>query len=757
MTQPPANTVLSVEQGDGLERIVMDHPTGTGARLFLWAFIVGAFLLDLWVWFDAVLELIGESGFGFEALLVFIFTSLIGFVLLMVMRTAFRPRVPESITLTSDGLIHDGGVDPFRLTHLERSNRQRRNEQFTSRRERVFFTRAEASQMSMVDQPYVNRIVIKRGGDRHDIGEALSASERTWLFDFLTTRLRDAPPAPSAEAQVLRSTVEMEAAKPPSVVSVARVFSDHRVDPLDFKESIAREAEWSPLQTTSAGFKTRMLVRGTGTLRLKATPAARSMAMTMLLMGMIAVALAVREFLSRGLAIESGFPFVVGGIFVLVGIWLFYDSFRPIVFDLRRGTFRRGWSPRSLPLSEVGGVQLLSFESVGESMYTAFELNLLLHDGTRVHVVCHGDRAAIEHQGETIGGLVGKPVFNGILAGAESSRVSKPTETSGGLVDWLLIHVPPVVLFALFLMIPFLPVGEKFNSNSNPVDAATAQDRGPARTASVRQLADTQALLEQSRTRLPAARRHEIYRELVDRRNNTALTSPELRVIILLDAGEFYLGNVLLESPEIEGLFREALDVIGSHEDLAFATERARRGLEKVFLWNADYAAAAEQVEALITFYEDLHAGEPAVITALTTPTLNRLARWRALAGDSVQETPAGGLGSPGYRLAFPPGVAQPRGPRSFSADQELREALLALELEEISLNRVKAEAGLCDVRGYAATPRLITDLVRKLNAEFGIAYQVQSRSTGRAGAQAHEFMITVKASIRADRVMGSG
>ena len=67
----------------------------------------------------------------------------------------------------------------------------------------------------------------------------------------------------------------------------------------------------------------------------------------------------------------------------------------------------------SAPLSSIHALQLLSeFISGSKNSYYSYELNLVLHDGSRINVVDHGNLERLRSDASTLSQFLGKPVWD---------------------------------------------------------------------------------------------------------------------------------------------------------------------------------------------------------------------------------------------------------------------------------------------------------------------------------------------------------
>ena len=181
MRELPQHSVIRLDHTDGYERVVMAHPTSLSARIGIRTILACIAAVAAYFWIDALLSILRGS-WGFDEAMALLFTTLVFGFLLFMGRFAFRSRIPESIVVADGGLIHDSGVDSFRMSNVEKDNHARQSERFVTSRIRVHFSARELATLSQTNLPYPNRIYVETPEGRHDIGEALSAEERAWLY-----------------------------------------------------------------------------------------------------------------------------------------------------------------------------------------------------------------------------------------------------------------------------------------------------------------------------------------------------------------------------------------------------------------------------------------------------------------------------------------------------------------------------------------------------------------------------------------------
>lgn len=194
-------------------------------------------------------------------------------------------------------------------------------------------------------------------------------------------------------------------------------------DPASLGDPRALDTEWTRLEPGGHPWCTHRFVSlGDGRARFRVTYGGPLFGWLFVAVGMAMLASPVVRVWHVGEepADEMAVAVVLGLIALAAGGWDLYRLLRPIVFDFGRGLFWRGRQPepgagptdasRSAWLADVRAVQVLQDRS---SRGHPCELNLVLANGRRVHVVKHGGRRAIREDAATIGRLLGVPVWDG--------------------------------------------------------------------------------------------------------------------------------------------------------------------------------------------------------------------------------------------------------------------------------------------------------------------------------------------------------
>lgn len=186
-------------------------------------------------------------------------------------------------------------------------------------------------------------------------------------------------------------------AKAEADLAAAEDVAHHR-----FKDEFSHQVDWTPLKPGGSNFGTHYLVTpesGGRTILFKATKGGLAFGLLFLLIG-VAVLIAMLWHIILGeswrllfIGLFIGFPFTAIGFYLMR--WLT----QPRVFDLISRDFYIGYKKPEdnsqgavTDLNRVKALQLIT-EKIrsSKSRYNSYELNLILHDGSRVAVVDHGN------------------------------------------------------------------------------------------------------------------------------------------------------------------------------------------------------------------------------------------------------------------------------------------------------------------------------------------------------------------------------
>lgn len=134
---------------------------------------------------------------------------------------------------------------------------------------------------------------------------------------------------------------------------------------------------------------------------------------------------AIYQYLKTGsiaLIIENiVFSFVII-IFFGVAFKMLYDYFKPNVFNIKRNVFQKGYktTPSRLKGNTVKFSDIVAIQILGETVinkeentsFNSFELNLVLINKRRIHIIDHNNLEGILDDAERISQLLNIPIWH---------------------------------------------------------------------------------------------------------------------------------------------------------------------------------------------------------------------------------------------------------------------------------------------------------------------------------------------------------
>jgi hypothetical protein len=166
--------------------ITIPQPSGGVMR-----FLVGAFML-FWLggWFFGFTSAGSQilSGKGGPFLIFWLCAWTVGgaFAVSMLYRM-FRPTIPETLMLASDGVIYDSGIPPFRQD-FSTMNRKDAWKSYFPKRTVVSISRQDLRSLRLRETESENRLTVDVASARVDLARAASEVEREWLYRVLAER-----------------------------------------------------------------------------------------------------------------------------------------------------------------------------------------------------------------------------------------------------------------------------------------------------------------------------------------------------------------------------------------------------------------------------------------------------------------------------------------------------------------------------------------------------------------------------------------
>lgn len=202
------------------------------------------------------------------------------------------------------------------------------------------------------------------------------------------------------------------------------------VAPPEFPDyPITSHTSWAPLRAGGSNFKTHTFkVIDNHRAVFGATIGARLFAMVFGGIGATIAVIGVVTLLSQGLEGMPVGPIMIlfGTIFSGVGVYIYRVFDRAIIFDLSDRLYWRGKRPNLSDseqkpetwcrIGEIAGIQILKeFVRSSKSSYYSYEINLVLEDASRRHVVDHGSLKQITSDAQQLGEFLQVPVWNGTM------------------------------------------------------------------------------------------------------------------------------------------------------------------------------------------------------------------------------------------------------------------------------------------------------------------------------------------------------
>ena len=184
---PPAGSKISVIDEDGNSKVIIPAASGVG-RYFTGAFML--FWLGMWtVGFRDVSSKILSGNFQPFLVLWLGAWTLGGVFAAYTAFRAFRPSVPETLTLKRNSIAYDSGITPPQFnTYGRYQSRKDVWKQAFPKRVRVEIERKQLQSLRLRETDTGNRLTIDVDAARLDLAPAASEVDREWLAGVLARR-----------------------------------------------------------------------------------------------------------------------------------------------------------------------------------------------------------------------------------------------------------------------------------------------------------------------------------------------------------------------------------------------------------------------------------------------------------------------------------------------------------------------------------------------------------------------------------------
>ena len=186
-----------------------------------------------------------------------------------------------------------------------------------------------------------------------------------------------------------------------------------------FKDPIAEETQWDRLVAGGASFKTHSLQQDlNGTIQFKSTLGSKLFAGLFIV---VPLPFTLFLFFTKWII-----PLVL--FFMIMGSVLLYKTLTPIVFNLERGYFHKGWMSKNVSLQlqniewceidDIHALQIISEYVSGDidsPSFKSYELNIVKRDASRVNVIDHGGLQSLRSDAKILAKILGVPVWDATL------------------------------------------------------------------------------------------------------------------------------------------------------------------------------------------------------------------------------------------------------------------------------------------------------------------------------------------------------
>ena len=183
--KPPSGSRISVTTDGAYPLIVVPYRSGGPIRYF-----VGVFLLA-WLggWFAGFSNAVSQLASGqAPAILVFslVAWTLGGAFAVYWAYRAFRPSVPESLSLMPNSVIYDSGIPPLQTySYISRTDYWK---SMFQKRTRTELDWQKLQSLRLRETNDGNRLTVDADALRLDIAQSASEIEREWLYQLLANR-----------------------------------------------------------------------------------------------------------------------------------------------------------------------------------------------------------------------------------------------------------------------------------------------------------------------------------------------------------------------------------------------------------------------------------------------------------------------------------------------------------------------------------------------------------------------------------------
>ncbi len=193
----------------------------------------------------------------------------------------------------------------------------------------------------------------------------------------------------------------------------------------DTDDPVASKTSWEPLKAGGSNFKSQKMSVYRDKIVVDKSAATIFFCLIFILAGIFVVMLYANlgfenlgvnnDVINNPLVLLVGLVFAGAGFFALI-------SYKKMTFEKLSGSYYRGKNLKQFDrstnkmnqgmLSDIHAIQLIRERiSSDKSIYTSYEINLVLKNGERVNVMDHGSWSDIERSAKDLAGFLGVPIW----------------------------------------------------------------------------------------------------------------------------------------------------------------------------------------------------------------------------------------------------------------------------------------------------------------------------------------------------------
>ena len=192
-------------------------------------------------------------------------------------------------------------------------------------------------------------------------------------------------------------------------------------------EELKLKVDTSPLKIGGANFKTNVLLEvSSSKLVYKPSHGVAIFCFSFLAVGLGVLFFSILPIIKGSTQImgTQWFLILFGLLFTGAGVFMFYNFYKPRVFDKQLGFYYKSYKldpnqksknnkNKPIRLKSIKAIQIIGEHvSNDKGSFKSFELNLVLEDGTRRNVVDHGNLKAIIGDAERLSEFLNIPIWH---------------------------------------------------------------------------------------------------------------------------------------------------------------------------------------------------------------------------------------------------------------------------------------------------------------------------------------------------------